>query len=86
MLTAAGVVVIALAVAVIVAVIIAMVQSKHGFACPSCGKMFQPKWTQMVFEIHAFDKHRLKCPHCGMTGFCTDQGKTYRSGIQGSRT
>ena len=69
------IVVIALLIAAAVTVSVAKAQSKHVFVCRSCGKDFQPQWTQLVFEIHAFNEHRLKCPHCGKKSFCTDKGR-----------
>ena len=77
MLTITGFVCLVLIIAAIIAVAVAKAQSKHTFICHNCGKEFQPQWTQMVFEVHAFDKHRLKCPYCKKTDFCTDQGKAY---------
>lgn len=62
--------------AVITCVLIAGIQSKHSFKCRNCGKEFQPKWTQMIFEIHVLDEHKIKCPFCNIKDFCQDKGKT----------
>lgn len=70
-----GFVIAVLFIAAAIAVSVAKAQSRHWFACPRCGKMFQTKWTQLIFEIHALDKHRLKCPYCDKTCFCTDKGR-----------
>lgn len=64
-----------LLIAAIIAAAVAKAQSTHTFVCHNCGKEFQPKWTQLVFEVHVFDKHVLKCPHCGKRDYCTDQGR-----------
>lgn len=56
-------------------VIVGIVQSQHTFACGNCGKEFKAKWTQLLFEYHAFEEHDLKCPHCHVKCMCTDKGK-----------
>ncbi len=66
-----------LLIAAIVAISVAKAQSRHTFVCHSCGKEFRPRWTQLVFEVHAFDKHVLRCPHCNQKDYCTDQGKKF---------
>lgn len=70
-----GFICIILAAAAALVMIVAKAQSKHDFACANCGNTFQPKWTQLVFEVHAFDAHRLKCPFCKRTTLCKDIGK-----------
>lgn len=66
---------IALLIAAAITITVAKVQSRHFFTCRHCGEAFQPKWTNLMFEAHAFNEHRLKCPHCGKTDFCTDTGR-----------
>lgn len=61
-------------IAVIICLIIAKIQSKHYFKCKNCGKEFKPKWTKMVFEIHAMNEHKIKCPFCNVKDFCEDKG------------
>ena len=75
MWTTIVIVAIALLIAAAIAIAVAKAQSKHVFTCRHCGKDFQPPWTQLLFEVHAFNEHRLKCPHCAKKGFCTDKGK-----------
>lgn len=75
MLTTIMIIGAALLIAAVVTVVVAKVQSTHFFACQNCGEEFQPKWTELMFEVHAFNEHRLKCPHCGRKDFCTDTGK-----------
>ena len=70
-----GCVCVILLIAAAAAAAVAKAQSAHTFSCPNCGKEFHPKWTQLLFEVHALDKHRLKCPFCRKTDFCTDHGK-----------
>jgi len=62
-------------IAAAVCLIIARILSRHRFRCRHCGKVFQPKWTQMLFEIHALNDYKLVCPSCGVKDFCEDQGK-----------
>ena len=63
--------------AAIVAVVIAKKQSKHTFVCKNCGGEFQVKWTKLLFEVHMFNEHKLRCPHCNIEGFCKDKGVDY---------
>lgn len=56
-------------------VVIAISQSKHTFVCGECGKEFNPKWTQLIFEVHSFDEHVVVCPHCHKRSFCKDIGR-----------
>lgn len=65
----------ALLIAAVITMAVARAQSSHYFACHNCGEEFKPHWTQLMFEVHAFNEHRLKCPHCGKTSFCTDTHK-----------
>ena len=46
---------------VLVIIIIAKIQSRKYFLCKHCSKEFQVKWTQLLFEIHALDEHKLTC-------------------------
>ncbi len=62
--------------AVAVCLIIAKRQSGHTFLCKHCGKTFQPKWAQLVFEIHVLDEHKIRCPHCNEKDFCKDKGRS----------
>lgn len=62
-------------IAVFTCLFIAKKQSKHYFKCKHCGKMFQPKWTQMLFEIHSLNEHNIECPYCKVMDFCEDKGK-----------
>ena len=75
MIEAIVIIAIALLIAVIAAVAVAKAQSTHIFTCHLCGKEFHPEWTQLLFEIHAFNEHRIKCPYCNKKVFCTDKGK-----------
>ena len=58
-----------------VVVLVAVVQSRHTFACGNCGQYFRPKWTQMIGEFHVCDEHLIECPHCHIKNMCTDKGK-----------
>jgi len=71
-----GIVVLSVAVILIRAVTSGIEGSKHYFVCRNCGGTFKPKWTQMCFNIHVFDEHELKCPHCNIIDLCGDKGKT----------
>lgn len=75
MLGIAGLIALLLIAAAVAAVMVAKAQSRHYFACPNCGKEFRPRWTQLVFEVHAFEQHRMKCPYCHRTDFCRDLGR-----------
>ena len=75
MLATITIISVVLLIAAVITVAVAKAQSTHYFACHNCGKEFKPQWTQLMFEVHAFNEHRLKCLHCGKTGFCTDTQK-----------
>lgn len=62
---------------IVVAVCVMMIreQSKHYFLCKTCGRKFQPEWTQLLWGIHALNEHKLKCPFCNTKDFCEDVGK-----------
>lgn len=62
-------------IAIVAGVLIAKAQAKHYFYCKHCGKTFQPKWTQMIFEIHVANEHKIECPYCKVKDFCEDRGK-----------
>lgn len=70
-----GLVMVILLIAAVIAVAVARAQSRHMFSCPNCGGEFQPRWTQLIFEVHVMDEHRLTCPLCKTTGFCKDHGR-----------
>lgn len=57
-----------------IGVLVAVLQSRHEFACCNCGNHFHAKWTQLIFEVHAMEDHRLQCPRCGIKGTCQDLG------------
>jgi len=73
-----GVIVISTAISVVAAILGGVAGSKHYFVCRNCGKIFQPKWTQMCFNVHVLDEHMLRCPHCNVKDFCGDKGKNYK--------
>ncbi|MGX8850916.1 hypothetical protein [Amedibacillus sp. YH-ame10] len=52
---------------------------KHTFLCRHCHKEFHPRWTKIIFEIHAFDEFQLECPYCKTKDFCKDLGKKKHS-------
>ncbi len=58
-----------------VVLLIARRLSGHTFACRHCGRTFSPDWKQMIFEIHALDAYKIRCPHCRVKDFCTDRGR-----------
>lgn len=64
-----------LLVAGIVVAGIAVLQSKHIFRCQNCGKIFHPQWTQLIFEIHILNEHKIKCPYCKVKNYCVDEEK-----------
>lgn len=70
-----GILILSIVIVLVRAIFSGVEGSKHYFACGNCGKKFQPQWTQMCFNVHVFNEHALKCPHCGMKGLCTDKGK-----------
>lgn len=70
-----GIVCIILVLAAVVAIAVAVEQSTHTFVCRNCGKEFKPKWTQLIFDIHIFDEHVMKCPFCNVKDLCGDKGK-----------
>lgn len=55
---------------VVLVIIIAKIQSGKYFLCKHCSKEFKVKWTQLVFETHALDEHKLTCPYCKTKDFC----------------
>ena len=71
-----GILVLAAVIVLVSAIVSGIEGSKHYFVCRNCGETFQPKWTQMCFNVHVLDEHALKCPHCGVKDLCGDKGKT----------
>ncbi len=61
--------------AAVICVLIAKQQGSHRFRCKHCGKSFQPAWKEMLFEIHALNAHKIRCPFCRIKDFCEDEGK-----------
>ncbi|MDD6981684.1 MAG: hypothetical protein PUJ21_08115 [Clostridia bacterium] len=45
--------------------------AKKTYACPSCGKSFQPKWWKAMLSIHVNEDRLFRCPHCGKKGMCS---------------
>ncbi|MBQ4046920.1 MAG: hypothetical protein IJC93_00935 [Clostridia bacterium] len=58
-----------------ICVLIAKRQGRHRFRCKHCGRSFQPAWKEMLFEVHALNAHRIRCPFCGIKDFCEGEGK-----------
>lgn len=40
------------------------------YECPYCKERFVPTMKSYVFGAHSFTRRKLKCPHCGKSGFC----------------
>ena len=40
------------------------------YKCKNCGEYFVPTFVQYTMGVHFFATRRLKCPHCGKTGWC----------------
>lgn len=58
-----------IAAAVLVLCILWAVQlSKHTFRCASCSREFRPKWKELIFAVHSYDRYEIKCPFCGKKG------------------